>query len=91
MKFPSDAMIQANLQGIQFLQTELKLANTFLDIREASSAPEHREQSGRDAEEAYRSILHFLPRLQMTAEQHVTFDHHLALLRTRFAAAGMTL
>jgi hypothetical protein len=91
MKVPSDAMIQANLRGIQFLQTELKLANTFLDICEDSSVPEHKEQSGRDAEAASRSILHLLPRPQMTAKELADFDRHIALLRTRLVAAGVTL
>jgi hypothetical protein len=89
MNFPSEAMFQCNLQGIKFLQTEIDLANTFLDLGEASREPAHQEQSRHDANTAYRSILHFLPRLQLTTEESINFARDIARLRTRLLAAGI--
>jgi len=91
MNFPSEAMFQSNLHGIKFLQTKIDLANTFLDLGETSGEQAHQEQSRRDADTAYRSILHFLLKLQLTAEESTNFARDIALLRTRLLAAAIAL
>lgn len=52
---------ESNQSGIDFLRTEVGLANTFLDVSETSRQPDHQEQARRDALTAYRSIQRFLP------------------------------
>jgi hypothetical protein len=90
LKPPSEAAFQCNLHGIKFLQTEIDLANVFLDFGETSNERAHQEQSRCGPEAAYRSALHFLPRLLLTAEESADFNHRIALLRTRLLAAGIT-
>lgn len=78
-------------RGIKFLQTETDLANIFLDFGETSNERAHQDRSRCDAETGYRSILRFLSRLLLTAEESADFDHRIALLRTRVLATGITL
>ncbi|WP_263415244.1 hypothetical protein [Terriglobus albidus] len=88
MDFPA-AFNATNAAGIEFLKTEMGLANTFLNVAETTRRPEQRIQSHHDAQMAYREVAHYLPRLQLTAIEKLDFDQRLAALKGRLMLAGI--
>ena len=88
MDFPA-GLRASNDAGIEFLRTELSLAHTFLNVATATKHPERRLQSLEHAHEAYRAILRFLPRLQLSAKQKLDFDRQLAVLKEQLMLAGI--
>lgn len=84
-----DPIPRSNQLGIEFLDTELKLAHTFMDSAGISQHAERIEQSHKDAQTAYRSVLHFLPRLRLSPEEKISFDEQLRVLRERLVQAGV--
>ena len=80
---PSDAT------GSDFLIIELNLANTFLDVAATTTQPERQSQSRDDAQKAYRAILQFKARLQLSPGQKVDFDRQLGALKERLVLAGI--
>jgi hypothetical protein len=81
---------QSDESGIGFFQSELKLANTFLDLAAAVQA-KHRQRSIDDAKKAYSRVLQFMPRLDLADEQRSDFDQQLEELKQRFASRGIAL
>jgi hypothetical protein len=88
--FPA-ALAASNASGIEFMRTELSLAHTFLDVAETTRVAAHRLQSHEDTQKAYRCLLKFLPRLQLSAEQELDFDQQLTKLKDRMLIAGVEL
>jgi hypothetical protein len=79
----------ANASGIEFLKTELRLANTFLDRAETTKVHEHQLQSREDTLKAYRAVLKFLPRLLVSAEEKLDLDTQISALKKRMRLAGL--
>jgi hypothetical protein len=88
MSFPA-AGIASNEAGIEFMRTELSLAHTFMDVAETTKLSQNRLQSREDTQKAYRALLHFLPRLQLSAEQKLDFDQQTEKLKERMIQAGI--
>jgi len=84
-----DPIPKSNRLGIEFLDTELKLAHTFMDSAAISQYADRIMQSHKDAQIAYRSVLHFLPRLKLSPEEQIDFDRRLEALRDRLVEAGV--
>lgn len=84
-----DPILRSNRLGIEFLDTELKLAHTFMDSAEVSRFAERIAQSHKDAQAAYRSVLNLLPRLELSEEERLSFDEQLTALRARLVQAGV--
>ena len=74
--------------GLEYLISDMDLALTFLQIAATSSDRETRERNRKNARKAYETVLHFLPRLDPTAEERQTIEEKLAALRTRLQALG---
>lgn len=91
MEQASDISGTSNRLGVEFLLTELSLAKNFLDIADSTRLAEQRRQSYSDAEKAYRTILHFLPRFQLSDQQKLEIEEKLARLKGRFASAGISI
>ena len=66
------------------------LGQHFFDVSETSRVLAHQEQGRLDAVTAYRSVLHFLTRLRLRAEEDSDFTTGLEALRNRLMAAGVT-
>jgi hypothetical protein len=90
MEFPA-AFAASNESGIEFMRTELSLAHTFLDLAETTKVAEHRIKSHEDTQKAYRAVLKFLPRLQLSTEQKLDFDQQLTKLKDRMLLARVEL
>lgn len=86
-----DPIPKSNRLGIEFLDTELKLAHTFMDSAAVSQYAERIKQGHKDAQTAYRSVLHFLPRLKLSPEEKISFDEQIKVLRERLLHAGIEL
>ena len=91
MEFFSQAASDANSSGVEFMRTEIFLANTFLDVSRDSRVTVNQEQGRLDAAEAYRSVLHFLPKLRLTTEEILYFATGMDALRDRLIEAGVAV
>lgn len=85
------ALAASNQAGIDFLRTELGLANTFMDLAETTKIPEHRLKSHEDTQAAYRCLLKFLPRVQLSPQETIEFAEGMEGLRDRMLLAGVAL
>ncbi|HEX6506748.1 MAG TPA: hypothetical protein VF221_03860 [Chloroflexota bacterium] len=85
--FPQDL----NRQGVDFVLTEISLANTLLDVADVTNMADHKQSARHDAGVAYRTALRFLPRLLCTSEESAGIASDLEALRTRLTAAGVSL
>lgn len=73
------------------MRTEISLANTFLDVSETSRESAKQEQGRQDATTVYRSVLHYLPKLRLTAEESLDLASGVEALRCRLLAAGVAV
>ena len=74
--------------GLEFLETELALANTFLDVAGITRSSRLKAQSLEGAEKAYRTVLRLLPRLALASERRVQIEQRSAQLEKRLRGAG---
>lgn len=86
-----ETLTTSNEAGVEFVETELSLANTFLDVAETSTVAEHRFKSHQDTLKAYQSVLHLVSRLQLSTEQKLDFEQSILKLRGRMLLAGIDL
>ena len=80
-----------NHQGVDFVLTEISLANTLLDVAETTKLADHRQKARHDAELAYRTALRFLPRLLCSSGESAWIQKNLELLKVRLTNAGVAL
>lgn len=77
---------ETNVLQIDFLLTDLTTALTFVDIAQTTSNCETRARNLGNASLAYKTLMHFLPRVTMTEEQSTELHSKMALLKERIDA-----
>jgi len=79
---------RSNAIGIDFLRTDLVTALTFIQVAETSNSPETSTRNFRKALEAYRAVLHFLPRLLPSTAEFEEIRSKLEQVRLHLVQAG---
>jgi hypothetical protein len=74
--------------SIEFLLTDLDVANTLLDVASTSHDPETRRRNIQNAKSAYETVIQFALRLSLTESDRATIETQLGLLKQRLVAAG---
>jgi hypothetical protein len=77
-----------NAASVELILSDARLAHTFLDLADTSKRDEDKIRRRGEASVAYRSILRFRPRVQMTEQQQALLTELLASLRRRLELAG---
>jgi hypothetical protein len=85
----SDLIERTNRAGIDFLFTDLEMAFTFLHVAETSTSSQARERNLVKAQEGYRTVLHFLPRVVPSPIQSAELHEMLEKLKHRLEEAGL--
>jgi predicted negative regulator of RcsB-dependent stress response len=71
---------------VGFIQTELRLALTFLDVADTTRARQTRERNIENAQKARDEVQHLLRQgLACTQEERAQIEHGLATLNARLA------
>jgi hypothetical protein len=76
-----------NQSGVQFLLTDLDLANTFMDIAENSQVQETKNRNRNNACTAHDAVLRLVGKLTPDVDQRRAIEAKLAILKTRLQAA----
>ncbi|HEV2464971.1 MAG TPA: hypothetical protein VGT04_14285 [Acidobacteriaceae bacterium] len=78
---PLDQQIQQ--ARVNFLLNDADVALTMLDIADGTQIPENRSRARSVAAQAYSTITRFMPRSQLTSEQHAILNEKLSMIRMR--------
>ncbi|MGA7411866.1 MAG: hypothetical protein WBW33_15410 [Bryobacteraceae bacterium] len=78
----------SNQNGLDFLDIDLDVATTFMDIAEGSMSEETIHRNHKNARKVYETVARLLPRLRPDRLQRQAIDEKLNLLRTRLQAKG---
>jgi hypothetical protein len=79
---------RANQNGIDFLFIDLDLADTFMDVAEASQSEETARRNHRNARKAYEAVMRLLPKLRPDLQERQDLNRKLGLLKSRLQAIG---
>ena len=90
-KSPAANITEANSLTIELLITDAKLALTLMDLAATTNVAADRSRRLGEAQQAYRTILSFVPRVMPTQEQAETLQDLMKTLRTRLRAAGVAI
>ena len=88
---PAANITEANSLTIELLITDAKLALTLMDLAATTNVAADRSRRLGEAQQAYRTILSFVPRVMPTQEQAETLQDLMKTLRTRLRAAGVAI
>jgi hypothetical protein len=86
----SELIERTNRAGVEFLFTDMEMAFTFLQVGETSTSRETRDRNLANALQGYRAVLHFLPRVVMSAVEMVDLQEKLQNLKSRLEQAGIS-
>lgn len=67
--------------GVEFLRTELRVGLTAVKIAQTSKDEARRNRNWRNAQDAYESVLRFLPKLTLTSKEVDELQSGLATLK----------
>jgi hypothetical protein len=76
--------------AVEFLFTEMDLAQTFLNIADTSSNLETVEHSRRKARKACDTVLRLLPKCKTTPIESLALQDKLAALRSRLESSSQS-
>lgn len=79
---------RANQNGIDFLFIDLDLANTFMDLAEASQSEETARRNHPNARKAYDTVIRLMPKLRLNQHVRQDFNRKLSLLKRRLQGIG---
>ena len=85
---PSDTFFQANAVGVDFIRNDLETALTFAQIAKRSHEAEKTVRNRRNARRGYNTVVRFLTRTTLTADQQQDIDEKLDRLRSALAELG---
>ena len=88
VKSPAENILDSNSIGVDLQITDARVALTFLDLAETTNIAEDKSRRIAEALKAHTSILHFLARLNPTAEQSLVLKDLMGALEARLTAAG---
>ena len=74
-----------------FLMSLLNLALTYMEVARVTRIEETARRNRADARRAYETVLFFLQKLALSAEQEKEVDSGLAVLEARLEAVGRAL
>jgi hypothetical protein len=77
---------QATQARFDFLITDAETALTMLDLADTTNSPENRRRRRKAAEQAYRAIVNFVPKSQLSFTQLEALNQKLSRIRVRLAS-----
>ena len=79
---------ETNRIGVDFLKIEAEAALTFVRVAETSTLPENRARNYANALLGYRTLLHYLPRVVLTAGENSEIRAKLERLKLQLEQGG---
>jgi hypothetical protein len=79
---------RTNRAGVDFLFTDVEMAFTFIHVGETSTTREARDRNFGKALRGYQTVLHFIPRVSLSAVERADLEQKLHKLKARLEEAG---